>query len=281
MLSGVALLAPPGVAHAREADACVAAAESSQTLVRAGHLREAREKLLLCARDACPAVVQTDCKHWLADVEHSTPTVVVRAVDEHGADMVDVRVLVDGALLAERLDGRAIAVDPGEHVLRFEQGARSVERRVLVREAERDRLLTVDFPAPKSAAAASAPEEPPPPPSHVPTGVWILGGVGAVAMGTGVYLWVRGRSDRDNLYATCGTTHSCATSDVDAARTKVLVGDVVFGAGIVAVGAAVGWALLTPSSSSGSPSSPTASHRVQVGAAPAPGGAWATVAGTF
>ena len=41
-------------ARADGVDACIAAAEASQVEQRALHLRAAHDKLLLCARDACP-----------------------------------------------------------------------------------------------------------------------------------------------------------------------------------------------------------------------------------
>ena len=50
----------------------------------------------------------------------------------HG-DVTEVRVYLDGALVATQLDGKAIELDPGGHVLRFEHGGLpSVEERVLV-----------------------------------------------------------------------------------------------------------------------------------------------------
>jgi len=44
----------------------------------------------------------------------------VRAEDTTGADTLAVRVTIDGQLLAETLDGKAVPIDPGEHVVRFE-----------------------------------------------------------------------------------------------------------------------------------------------------------------
>jgi hypothetical protein len=66
-------------------------------------------------------------------------------------------------------------------------------------------------------------------------------------MGTGVVLWVQGRSERADLYATCGVQHDCAPSDVSRARSKLVGGDIAAGVGLVAVGAALWWALAAPS----------------------------------
>jgi hypothetical protein len=218
------------VACADEVDACISAAEQSQELRRDAHLRAAREKLVLCARDACPRAIQKDCKRWLGEVEAAMPTVVIHAVDAAGGDIVGARALVDGVYLDGALAGRAVALDPGEHTLRVEAGERFVEQPIVIREGERDRLLPLRFP---DAAAARA--------RPVPAGVWVLGGVGAAAITAGALLWVVGRSEHGTLYATCGVTHDCAEGDVDSARAKLVAGDIVFGAGLAAVGAAVWW----------------------------------------
>jgi hypothetical protein len=49
-------------------------------------LIEAREQLRACAAAQCPAVVQTDCAGWLAEVEKALRSVVVAAKDGAGVD---------------------------------------------------------------------------------------------------------------------------------------------------------------------------------------------------
>ncbi len=44
--------------------------------------------------------------------------------------------------------------------------------------------------------------------------------------------------------ASCGSTRACTSSDESSEKTKLLVGDVAFGAGLVALGAAV-WLRVT------------------------------------
>jgi hypothetical protein len=80
--------------------------------------------------------------------------------------------------------------------------------------------------------------------SHgIPASAYLLGGAGALAMGGGAVLWALGRADRSDLYDRCGRPGECAASDIDSAKrtalTKLVLGDVVFGVGVVAVGAAV------------------------------------------
>jgi hypothetical protein len=158
--------------------------------------------------------------------------VVIHAVDAAGGDIVGARAVVDGARLDGALDGRAVAIDPGEHTLRVEAeaGARFVEQRIVIREGERDRLLPLRF-----LEGADARPRP------VPAGAWVLGGVGAAAITGGALLWAVGRSERGTLYTTCGVSHGCAEGDVDSARAKLVAGDIMFGVGLAAVGAAVWW----------------------------------------
>src|SRR5215471_13311683 len=92
----VALLAPP--ARADEASRCIKAAEDAQVQRDAGHLMSALDDLVICARDVCPIVVRQDCVSWLPQVEATLPSVLVHAVDARGADVVGVRVLIDGKL---------------------------------------------------------------------------------------------------------------------------------------------------------------------------------------
>ena len=247
------------VACADEVDVCISAAEQSQEQRRDAHLRAARARLVLCSRDACPRAIQKDCKRWLGEVEAAMPTIVIHPVDASGGDIVGARALVDGVRLEGAVDGRAVALDPGEHLLRVEAGASSVEQRIVIREGERDRLLPLRFPA-----------DIVPRPSPVPAGVWVLGGASAAAITAGALLWAVGRSEHGTLYATCGVTHDCAESAVDSARTKLVAGDIVFGAGLAAIGAAVWWGITTASA-----------PRPPVAVQPVAGGGLVSWQGTF
>ncbi len=227
---GLAAASWAEAALADEVDVCIAAAEQSQVQRRDAHLRAARDKLVLCARDACPRAIQKDCKRWLGEVEAALPSVVIHAADAAGTDVLGARVIVDGAPLEGALSGRAVSLDPGEHAFRVEAGVRVVEQRIVVRQGEHNRLILLRFPADTAPSRGS-----------VPAGAWILGGVGAVGVTTGVLLWALGRSEHGTLVATCGATHSCDEAAVDRARTKLVVGDIVFGVGLASVGAAVWW----------------------------------------
>ena len=47
-------------------------------------------------------------------------SVVPAAKDKKGRDIVDVKVSIDGKVVTETLDGKALPVDPGVHTFRFE-----------------------------------------------------------------------------------------------------------------------------------------------------------------
>lgn len=230
---GVAMLGCVTVRARAGTGECIAATESVQRLRKSGHFAEARRAAISCAREDCPHPIAADCKRWLDEIASAQPSIVVRAVVD-GADATNVRVLVDGVVVAERLDGRAIAIDPGAHVLRFEHaGFPAVTSRVLIREGERDRITNAVF--------ASLPR----PAWHVPVATWVFGALGLAAAGAGIGLWVAGESDRSALYATCGVTRVCTDADKVPAQNELVAGDVAVLAGILALGGAVVIALVS------------------------------------
>jgi hypothetical protein len=156
-LVAVAVAAPR--ARADEKEACVAASDQAQTLRDEGKYRAARLQLLACSRDACPGLVRHDCEKWLSDLDANQPTVVLGARDPKGTDAPSTRVLLDGAVLTSHLDGKPIAVDPGEHTFRYEAtGAAPVEQHAVIRVGEKNRMLTaVVMPLAPSAASLAPP----------------------------------------------------------------------------------------------------------------------------
>jgi hypothetical protein len=245
-------------------DECIAAAEQSQPLQHDGKLRAARERLRICTQPRCPALIRSDCTKWLADVEAATPTLVVHATDQGGADLADVRVLVDGELVASVLDGRDIPLDPGSHVVRLEHaGSAPLEERVVADVGVQHRMLSVTF-ASQAAAGPPAPSPTAPPPLYPPSSPpsadggthrsavlpLLLGGVGVVAAAVGGVLWGRGLSEcRSNL---AGGAPSCSQDQLNGAHTSLVAGDV-----LVPVGAAIAVAGLVVwiAQGSGAPSS--------------------------
>lgn len=93
-----------------EAATCNAAFEEADRLLKANKggdvdLFAAREQLKICVRPVCAEWQVADCSKSLVAVGERIPTLAVTAADEHGRDVTDVKVLVDGVVLTEHIDG--------------------------------------------------------------------------------------------------------------------------------------------------------------------------------
>jgi hypothetical protein len=265
-------------AHAQSKDECFNAAEKAQALRREKKLGGAREQLLVCVKDGCPAVVQSDCTKWLAEVDNGMPSVVVRARDAAGKDVLDVKVLVDGQPFLDRLQGTSKTVDPGEHKFRyvFADGT-SQEETILVAEGEKDRVLRVEAKGSGAASGGSGGG------GGGGAGIapWIFIGVGAASLlGFGIVetiAQVRYSDYKD----TCGvpppgaTTGTCDPDNVSALRGAFVSGIVLLGVGIVGLGVGVTWLLVGGKKEAPPPAAAALDFR------PMPGGGMVTWGGRF
>lgn len=283
-----AAAAPPSRGGSKAA--CISESEAAQKLRREGKLRSAREQLLLCARSECPVVVRQDCAQWLNEVVASTPSIVVAARDATGKETLNVKVTIDGEIALQKLDGKAMTLDPGVHAFKYEaEDGTVVEEEVGIREGEKNRVLTVTFQkpgapvdAPVAPPAAAGPAIPPAPRSTttvttkpgVPVGAFVFGGLAVVGAGVGTFMLVSASSDASNLRSTCAP--SCSHSEVNSARNKALIADVAFGAGAVSLMAALWMALSRPPERV-----ETVQTAVRVDLTPLPGGGGAGVRGAF
>jgi hypothetical protein len=281
LASAALALAAALAAGASRADdtkmACVRAYEDGQTLKRSGKLRAARDALALCKSGKCPDALRGDCKTWWKEVDDSLPTLVIGARTKDGRDLVDVRVAVDGEPLAKKIDGWAVSVDPGVHVLRFEaDGFVATEVRVVAKEGEKRRNVDAvlePIAAPKPVVVAPEVEAPrrdeEPKARPVPTLAYVFGATGVVAIGAFGYFAATGLSQKSDLDK---CKPNCSQDDVDSAKRSFLIGDVALGVGVVAIGAAA-YLYFTRSSE------PRTSARVDV--TPTRGGAFATFGASF
>jgi len=232
---------------------CIEASQKGQTARDAHKLIEAREQFRVCARQQCPAVVQKDCASWLDGVERSLPTVVVRARDGAGADLVDVPVTVDGALLTTRLDGQAIPMNPGSHAFHFELAdGTSADLRVLVTEGAQNQIVAVVL-----ARAAPLPAPPAPPPPVITTVVpppgggssswrtvgWVVGAAGVVGLAVGAVSGVMAMNDKNS--ANCADK-LCDAGPLGSARGAATASDIGFIGGGALLAAGVALVLLSP-----------------------------------
>ncbi|MBI5535198.1 MAG: hypothetical protein HY898_20900 [Deltaproteobacteria bacterium] len=271
---------------------CAQAFRETQKQRRDGKLRRARENAALCGKSECPEAMAAECVRWLREIDESLPSVVLGARDPSGMDVVEVKVSFDGEVLTHKLDGRAIAVDPGAHVLRFEgKDGQVVDREVVIRQGEKDRKIIVDFtgpaavttlfaPAPSSsqpvavsppaATPVMAPSTPPPQrpaaaSRNVPASALVFGAAGLLGTAGFVYFGLKARSELDDLRNGCAP--NCDPSDVDSARHKAWIADASLGLGLVCFGVA-GWLVLRE---------PTKQSSVRVGASPG----WVGLEGRF
>ena len=274
VLAGI--LCAPAKSHADSTkQACVAAYVDAQKLRKADKLSEARQKLEVCADDACPATVKKDCKPWLEENERDQPTLALSALDLSGKKTTTVRVFLDGTKVGDQLPSSAVKVDPGAHKVRFEvDGLEPVEVEVSLQKGEKAREVLADFSKQKKADApaplASTPADEPKTSRKTPVVVYVLGGVGLLGLASFAYFGSKGKSDENELADTCAP--SCDQADVDAAHQKMLIADISLGVGAVALGAAAYFYFTRPKQTESA---------MQVGVAPLSNGGAAFVSGRF
>lgn len=224
--------------------ACIEAYKSAQESSRSGHLSRAREQALVCARDPCPAVLQKDCKEWVADVEQRVPTVMVVVKDGEGKDVTDARMIIDGVVVPKRVDGRSMEIDPGEHKIEiFAEGRPKLVQTIVAREREKGREITFAYEPPKKKEPPTPTVIGPPTPgprdsTEKPPLRWTfwtaagLGGAGLLGFGIFGASGLVVRSDLD------ACKPNCSQQRIDHGKTSFLVADVSLGIGLVAAGVA-------------------------------------------
>ncbi len=204
----------------------------------------------------------------IEELKPQIPTIIFDAKDASGADLSAVKITMDGEVLTERLEGTALAVDPGEHTFTFETADRPpVTRTLMVLQTQKDRREVVTFgaatPQPSPASAPQPVSVTPLPAAPEEKGLGmgtqkvlalVAGGVGVVGVGLGTAFGVMALSQKSDAHNACPAT-SCPTQDgLNKWNTAGTTGDVstvgfiVGGAGLV--GAAVLW-FTAPRSSGG------------------------------
>jgi hypothetical protein len=257
----------------QQVQACAQAYEDAQVQRNKGQLKSAQDQLRICVQDECPDFVRTDCALWLSEVAAELPSVAFAAVDGQGRDLIEVKVSVDGQVVAESLDGRAIELDPGQHHVVFEYQGRKQEQTLLVRQGEKNRVVQVKMQAetdtdgdgdgvldaadrcptePGDAAHAGCNAPPPPggPPSNAPAagvsplrlGAYIGGGVGVLGFAAAGVFKIMLEGEEDDAEKECEELGAQCTDDVreglidDTQQTanKVTAGLIVGGVGVAA-----------------------------------------------
>ncbi len=221
--------------EASEKQRCLAAYVAGQDAREKGRLRDAKTEFETCGQDHCPAAARKDCLEWLTQTNASLPSVVVTSADDEGKAVEAVAITLDGQPFAQRSDGRAVPIDPGPHTFKFEAPDHEPDTvELVILEGQKNRLVSGKLIA-KNRAKKIVAELPPAPRSRT-TGI-AAGGFAIVSLGFGVGFAVSGVSDMKGLESGCGATVSCRQEDVDDARTKLIVGDVLLGVGLIAAAA--------------------------------------------
>jgi hypothetical protein len=257
VIGGVLLVAPRGPAQAQTGAECSSLAEDGQALRDEGHYQAALDKLVQCASSSCPVVVRRDCLGWIEQIDKLVPSVIVQVTDARGHDVIGVRVTLDGKLVRQRLDGREIVLDPGEHRFLFEvAGAPPQEVSFLALQGQRNRILKFQFTAPLTtegeadAGRGGLPEGSESGEKNGETdyrnlvGYGLLG-LGALGIGTFAVLELVAQGEYRTLRDGCGVDRSCSDSQLSPTRVKFDVAKIALAAGVVSA-VAGGVVLLLP-----------------------------------
>jgi len=241
-----------GVGHARaDVAACIASSEQGLALRRAGRLQEARRQLASCTVPGCPEELRTECVKRIDAINAALPTLVVGAKDPGGNDVHAATVTIDGTLAAATLDGRPIAVDPGEHTVRVTApGLPSAERRLVLGEGDKARHEAFILGAAEARARPAIPEaalETSPTAGGTQRTLAVVGGgLGVAAVGLGATFGLLASSEWSSAQAAVKAQASCASAaacpahsqalnDHDTASTYATASTIAFGVGAALV----------------------------------------------
>jgi hypothetical protein len=155
--------------------------------------------------------VRDDCSRRLDEVDRAQPTIILDVKDVAGNDLTDVRVMVDGALVAEKLDGVARRFDPGVHAFAFEiAGQPTVTRTFVIQESEKERRVTIVAEVGRTAHGSAVASRRPEGGQRV-VGVGALG-LGAVGVVVGSVFGALAESAWHAQQSACGSSPACSSA---------------------------------------------------------------------
>jgi hypothetical protein len=187
---------------------------------------------------------------------------VFSARDGSGADLSAVRVTMDGDVIAERLEGTALSVDPGKHSFTFETpGQAAVVKDLVIAEGHKGRRELVTFGMsfrPTDAATSRAWGLGAPSDSGIGTQrilSLVAGSIGVAGIAVGTAFGVAALSKKTAAENIC--PNDCATPDgVNRWSDAVATGNVATVALVVGAVGLAGGALLWLTAPRATPSSP-------------------------
>src|SRR6186713_2637634 len=144
-----------GEAQPSASESCSAAYERTQTEKLAGHYVAASAAALECSQLQCNSAIVQECVRFYGALEAETPTLVFSARKAEGGELTDVRVEMDGKVVAEQITGRPFATDPGPHNFVFIHKKRGLLRlSETARVGDKARVIEVTFADPNAKTAA-------------------------------------------------------------------------------------------------------------------------------
>ena len=221
-------------AEAPSKDQCFDAHERGQASRKDGKIREAKEHFAVCGHDKCPKLVREDCRSLAEAIKDAVPRLTLKAKDESGNFVSDLRVTINGQPAPPAEPDGSILMDVGEVTVRLESGdGRHVEKKLTLAEGQKLEWIG-ELPPPEPAKPTPAPP-PPAESSSVRPFVYVLGGVAIVGVGGFAAFGLSGRSKQSDMDS---CKPDCSRDDVDSMRTSYLLADISLGVAVVAGGAA-------------------------------------------
>ena len=225
---------------------CLAAHLQGQELRQSSKLLESREQFRQCAQPGCPTAIARDCVEWLGQYERRIPSISVR-VTADGAGRTDARVSVDGAAVTSLL-GKAIELNPGEHLVRVELAPFApFETSLLINEGDQFRVVEAIFASaakPTLVAQPAQRETPVIMERPVPTMAYVFGAVTLAAAANGAAWALSSLSLRHDMEQKCAP--ACNPDSVAVLRQRATVADISWGVSAASLIATVTFYALRP-----------------------------------
>ncbi|APR80541.1 Hypothetical protein A7982_05888 [Minicystis rosea] len=234
---------PPPDAAASVAQ-CVASHTAVQELRKKRLLLQARDALKGCLMPQCPALVRSDCYGWTDELEKETPSVIFN-VTSQTTQIVDARILVDGAAVEPSASGNPLKLDPGRHTYSVQHaGYKALTREFVVFAGQRFLQLNIEIdPLVDPKAQAAAPAQPAMETYRpVPAVTYVFLAVGVAGAASFAGFASAGQKAQRDLESTCSPRCTDDQIRSSGVRWKYLAADVSMGlgaAGLVASGLAL------------------------------------------
>jgi hypothetical protein len=230
-------------ASSRTKLACVQSSDKAIQLRSAGQLRAAREELVKCGDASCPGIVREDCAERLRAVDGQIPSASFVVQDADGKELTDVMIAIDDAAPSAP-SSRADSFDPGSHSIRVTRGDAELKKdTVVLREGEKNRIVTLKLPAPPTKPPPPSTKPPPPvtPEQSKPSllGPIITSAIGIAAVGGAGLLSLHLDGQVSSARTECAP--ACSQDRRGSLSTELVFVNVTLIAGIAALAFGASW----------------------------------------